>query len=73
VSRFADRCSKSSATTGKINLLEFIPSIEKSLKETKEAGLCNILLTADGGVTNTNDREADSGKYLNEIVDRKVT
>lgn len=58
MSRFADRYSKFSATKGKISLLEFIPSIEKSLKETKEAGLCNILLTTDGGVTTTNEGES---------------
>lgn len=53
---------------------EFIPGIEKSLHETKEAGLRNILLTTGGRRYKHEAMEkAGIGGYFEEIVDRDQT
>jgi phosphoglycolate phosphatase-like HAD superfamily hydrolase len=52
----------------------FIPGIEKSLQETKEAGLRNILLTTGGRRYKHEAMErAGIGGYFEEIVDRDQT
>jgi phosphoglycolate phosphatase-like HAD superfamily hydrolase len=53
---------------------EFIPGIEQSLKETKEAGLRNVLLTTGGRRFKHQAMEKFGiGKYFEEIVDRDET
>lgn len=53
---------------------EFIPGIEKSLRETKQAGLRNILLTTGGRRYKHEAMErAGIGDYFEEIVDRDQT
>jgi phosphoglycolate phosphatase-like HAD superfamily hydrolase len=53
---------------------EFIPGIEKSLKETTEAGLRNILMTTGGRRYKHQAMEkAGIGDYFEEIVDREET
>jgi phosphoglycolate phosphatase-like HAD superfamily hydrolase len=52
----------------------FIPGIEKSLQETKEAGLKNVLLTTGGRRYKHEAMEkAGIGGYFEEIVDRDQT
>jgi phosphoglycolate phosphatase-like HAD superfamily hydrolase len=52
----------------------FIPGIEKSLQETKEAGLKNILLTTGGRrYKHAAMEKAGIGGYFDEIVDRDQT
>ena len=52
----------------------FIPGIEKSLQETKEAGLKNVLLTTGGRRYKHEAMErAGIGGYFEEIVDRDET
>lgn len=52
----------------------FIPGIEKSLQETKEAGLRNVLLTTGGRRYKHEAMErAGIGGYFEEIVDRDQT
>ena len=52
----------------------FIPGIEKSLQETKEAGLRNILLTTGGRRYKHEAMErVGIGGYFEEIVDRDQT
>jgi phosphoglycolate phosphatase-like HAD superfamily hydrolase len=52
----------------------FIPGIERSLHETKEAGLRNILLTSGGRRYKHEAMErAGIGGYFEEIVDRDQT
>ena len=52
----------------------FIPGIEQSLQETKEAGLRNILLTTGGRRYKHEAMErAGIGGYFEEIVDRDQT
>ncbi len=53
---------------------EFIPGIETSLKETKEAGLRNVLMTTGGRRYKHQAMEkAGMGGYFEEIVDRDET
>jgi phosphoglycolate phosphatase-like HAD superfamily hydrolase len=53
---------------------DFIPGIERSLQETKEAGLKNILLTTGGRRYKHEAMEkAGLGGYFEEIVDRDQT
>ena len=53
---------------------DFIPGIEASLKETKEAGLRNILMTTGGRRYKHEAMEkAGIGGYFDEIVDRNET
>lgn len=53
---------------------EFIPGIEQSLKETKDAGLRNVLLTTGGRRFKHQAMENYGiGKYFEEIVDRDET
>jgi phosphoglycolate phosphatase-like HAD superfamily hydrolase len=53
---------------------DFIPGIEKSLVETKEAGLRNILLTTGGRRYKHQAMEkAGIGGYFEDIVDRDQT
>lgn len=53
---------------------DFIPGIEKSLQETKEAGLKNVLLTTGGRRYKHEAMErAGIGGYFEEIVDRDQT
>ena len=53
---------------------DFIPGVEKSLRETKEAGLKNILLTTGGRRYKHEAMEkAGIGGYFEEIVDRDQT
>jgi phosphoglycolate phosphatase-like HAD superfamily hydrolase len=57
-----------------INPPEFIPGIETSLKETKEAGLRNVLMTTGGRRYKHQAMEnAGMGGYFEEIVDRDET
>ena len=57
-----------------VNPPDFIPGIEKSLKETKEAGLRNILITTGGRRYKHQAMEkAGIGGYFDEIVDRDET
>jgi phosphoglycolate phosphatase-like HAD superfamily hydrolase len=57
-----------------VNPPEFIPGIEKSLKETKAAGLRNILMTTGGRRYKHQAMEkAGIGDYFEEIVDRDET
>lgn len=57
-----------------VNPPDFIPGIEKSLKETKEAGLRNILMTTGGRRYKHQAMEkAGIGGYFDEIVDRDET
>jgi phosphoglycolate phosphatase-like HAD superfamily hydrolase len=57
-----------------INPPDFIPGIEKSLRETKQAGLRNILLTTGGRRYKHEAMEkAGIGGYFEEIVDRDQT
>jgi phosphoglycolate phosphatase-like HAD superfamily hydrolase len=52
----------------------FIPGIEKSLQETKDAGLKNVLLTTGGRRYKHEAMErAGIGGYFEEIVDRDQT
>ena len=53
---------------------EFIPGVEKSLRETREAGLKNILLTTGGRRYKHEAMEkAGIGGYFEEIIDRDQT
>jgi phosphoglycolate phosphatase-like HAD superfamily hydrolase len=53
---------------------EFIPGIEQSLKDTKDAGLRNVLMTTGGRRFKHQAMEtAGIGKYFDEIVDRDET
>jgi phosphoglycolate phosphatase-like HAD superfamily hydrolase len=53
---------------------EFIPGIEKSLQETRDAGLKNILLTTGGRRYKHEAMEKGGiGGYFEEIVDRDQT
>jgi phosphoglycolate phosphatase-like HAD superfamily hydrolase len=53
---------------------EFIPGIEASLRETKEAGLRNVLMTTGGRRYKHQAMENYGiGKYFDEIVDRDET
>jgi phosphoglycolate phosphatase-like HAD superfamily hydrolase len=53
---------------------EFIPGIEKSLQETRQAGLKNILLTTGGRRYKHEAMEkAGIGGYFEEIIDRDQT
>jgi len=57
-----------------VNPPEFIPGIETSLKETKEAGLRNVLMTTGGRSYKHQAMEkAGMGGYFEEIVDRDET
>jgi phosphoglycolate phosphatase-like HAD superfamily hydrolase len=57
-----------------VNPPEFIPGIETSLKETKEAGLRNVLMTTGGRRYKHHAMEkAGMGGYFEEIVDRDET
>lgn len=57
-----------------INPPDFLPGIEKSLIETREAGLRNILLTTGGRRYKHQAMEkAEIGGYFEEIVDRDQT
>jgi phosphoglycolate phosphatase-like HAD superfamily hydrolase len=57
-----------------VNPPEFIPGIEQSLKETKAAGLRNILMTTGGRRYKHQAMEkAGIGGYFDEIVDRDET
>ena len=57
-----------------VNPPEFIPGIETSLKETKEAGLRNVLMTTVGRRYKHQAMEkAGMGGYFEEIVDRDET
>ncbi|HVO93140.1 MAG TPA: HAD hydrolase-like protein [Terriglobales bacterium] len=57
-----------------VNPPAFIPGIEKSLKETKAAGLRNILMTTGGRRYKHEAMEkAGIGGYFDEIVDREQT
>jgi phosphoglycolate phosphatase-like HAD superfamily hydrolase len=57
-----------------VNPPDFVPGIEKSLKETKEAGLRNILMTTGGRRYKHQAMEkAGIGGYFDEIVDRDET
>jgi phosphoglycolate phosphatase-like HAD superfamily hydrolase len=57
-----------------VNPPEFLPEIAESLKETREAGLRNILLTT-GGRRYKHDamEKAGIGGYFEEIIDRDQT
>ena len=53
---------------------EFIPGIEQSLKETRDAGLHNVLMTTGGRRFKHQAMENFGiGKYFDEIVDRDET
>lgn len=57
-----------------VNPPDFIPGIEKSLRETKAAGLKNILMTSGGRRYKHQAMEkAGIGDYFEEIVDRSET
>jgi phosphoglycolate phosphatase-like HAD superfamily hydrolase len=57
-----------------VNPPEFISGIEKSLKETKGAGLRNVLMTTGGRRYKHQAMErAGIGAYFEEIVDRDET
>jgi len=57
-----------------VNPPEFIPGIENSLRETKAAGLRNILLTTGGRRYKHQAMEkAGIGGYFEEIIDRDQT
>jgi phosphoglycolate phosphatase-like HAD superfamily hydrolase len=57
-----------------VNPPDFIAGIEESLKETKEAGLRNILMTTGGRRYKHQAMEkAGIGGYFDEIVDRDET
>ena len=57
-----------------VNPPDFIPGIEKSLAETKTAGLRNILMTTGGRRYKHQAMEkAGMGGYFEEIVDRDET
>lgn len=57
-----------------VNPPDFVPGIEKSLKETKEAGLRSILMTTGGRRYKHQAMEkAGIGGYFDEIVDRDET
>ncbi|HEX2928548.1 MAG TPA: HAD hydrolase-like protein [Candidatus Binatia bacterium] len=57
-----------------VNPPDFIPGIEKSLRETKAAGLKNILITTGGRRYKHQAMEkAGIGDYFEEIVDRSET
>ncbi len=57
-----------------VNPPEFIPGIEQSLKETKKAGLRNILMTTGGRRYKHQAMEkAGIGSYFDEIIDRDET
>ncbi len=57
-----------------VNPPDFIPGIEKSLRETREAGLRNILMTTGGRRYQHQAMEkAGLGAYFEEIVDRDET
>ena len=57
-----------------VNPPDFISGIEKALKETKEAGLRNILMTTGGRRYKHQAMEkAGIGGYFEEIVDREET
>jgi phosphoglycolate phosphatase-like HAD superfamily hydrolase len=53
---------------------DFIPGIEESLKETKAAGLSNVLMTTGGRRFKHQAMERYGiGQYFDEIVDREET
>ena len=53
---------------------DFIPGIERSLRETREAGLRNVLMTTGGRRYKHQAMEkAGIGGYFDEIVDREQT
>lgn len=57
-----------------VNPPDFIPGIEKSLRETREAGLRNILMTTGGRRYQHQAMEkAGLGAHFEEIVDRDET
>lgn len=57
-----------------VNPPDFISGIEKSLRETKEAGLHNVLMTTGGRRYKHQAMEkAGIGSYFEEIVDRDET
>jgi phosphoglycolate phosphatase-like HAD superfamily hydrolase len=57
-----------------VNPPEFIPGIEQSLRETKEAGLRNMLMTTGGRRYKHEAMEkVGIGGYFDEIVDRDET
>lgn len=57
-----------------VNPPDFIPGIEKSLRETKDAGLRNVLMTTGGRRYKHQAMEkAGIGGYFEEIVDRDET
>ena len=57
-----------------VNPPDFIPGIEKSLRETQAAGLKNILMTSGGRRYKHQAMEkAGIGDYFEEIVDRSET
>src|SRR5262245_4351738 len=57
-----------------VNPPDFIPGIEKSLQETKEAGLRNVLMTTGGRRYKHQAMEKIGiGDYFEEIVDRDET
>jgi len=57
-----------------VNPPDFIPGIEKSLRETKEAGLRNVLMTTGGRRFKHQAMEkAGIGGYFEDIVDRDQT
>jgi phosphoglycolate phosphatase-like HAD superfamily hydrolase len=57
-----------------VNPPDFIPGVEKSLRETKEAGLRNVLMTTGGRRYKHQAMEkAGIGAYFEEIVDRDET
>lgn len=57
-----------------VNPPAFIPGIERSLRETKEAGMRNVLMTTGGRRYKHQAMEkAGIGGYFDEIVDREET
>lgn len=57
-----------------VNPPDFIPGIEKSLKETQDAGLRNVLMTTGGRRYKHQAMEkAGIGGFFDEIVDRDET
>jgi phosphoglycolate phosphatase-like HAD superfamily hydrolase len=57
-----------------VNPPDFIPGIEQSLKETKDAGMRNVLMTTGGRRYKHQAMEkAGIGGYFDEIVDRAET
>jgi phosphoglycolate phosphatase-like HAD superfamily hydrolase len=57
-----------------VNPPEFIPGIERSLRETRDAGMRNILMTTGGRRYKHQAMEkAGIGGYFDDIVDREQT